>query len=268
MTLAEWETEALAIQDAEKDRQRERVELQAKAAENVRRVLEQDARKQQEEWTGLLERLVKKAEEATGMTREEMLAAPSQPPTPTAFEIRRETVANRGVPELHLRAVVDKPPDECDALSAVRTFIASADARTFLVLSGTVGTRKTGSAAWALSQRSGLFLKADDLGRVAGARDEESVETYRSCKRVGLLILDDVGAEYADEKGWFVRALTAVVDCRYENLLKTVMTTNLDAAAFKARYGERLTDRIRGAGTFVALGGVSVRGREPGEDDE
>lgn len=194
---------------------------------------------------------------ATGMTREQILAGAPQPlalPAPTAD---RDTVVARGVPELHIRHVYDNAPAPCDALDAVRDFISGP--QTLLVLSGGVGTRKSGSACWALSQRAGRYVTADDLSRLAAAKDEEGVVAYRKAKKAQLLVVDDLGGEYLDEKGWFARVFNSLIDHRYSACLKTIITTNLDPAKFKANYGERVADRIRESGRFLEVGGQSVR---------
>jgi hypothetical protein len=77
-----------------------------------------------------------------------------------------------------------------------------------------------------------------------------------------LLVVDDLGAEYLDAKGFFAALLDEVVDSRYANKRATIFTSNLDAAAFAARYGARVVDRIREAGRFVGCGATSLRGRD------
>jgi DNA replication protein DnaC len=75
------------------------------------------------------------------------------------------------------------------------------------------------------------------------------------------LVVDDVGAEFADAKGNFNAILDELVSDRHANRRPLVMTTNLDATAFKARYDERIADRIREVGRFVSLDGPSMRKR-------
>ena len=78
---------------------------------------------------------------------------------------------------------------------------------------------------------------------------------------VPLLVVDDLGAEYLDAKGFFGSLFDELVDCRYTSKLPTIITSNLDAAGFAARYGARVVDRIREAGRFIACGNTSLRGR-------
>lgn len=252
----DWETDAEEIARAARDRQAMRV----RAAENARRVVAEDSRRQDEEFDGLLDRVVRKAEQATGLTREQMLAMPDERTmAPEPQRITREAVKGRGVPELHLEGIFDREPIECDALEAVRRFLRD-PAMKFLVLAGAVGTRKSGSACWALTQTSGLYLKAKKISRLAASHDEESVNTWRQASRVGLLVLDDLSMGYFDDKGWFLSCLTELIDDRYEAKLRTIITCNLTIEDFRKRVGDVAVDRIREHGEFYVVGGSSVRG--------
>lgn len=79
------------------------------------------------------------------------------------------------------------------------------------------------------------------------------------CKHPGLIVLDDLGAEYLDAKGWFHQALDAFIDERYCEYRPTIITTNLSATDFKARYSERICDRLREGGAFYEFRGESMR---------
>lgn len=161
----------------------------------------------------------------------------------------------RGIPELHLRHVYDQVPAECDALFAVRNLLENRD-QSLLVLSGGVGTRKTGSACWALIERPGRFVTSSALYRLSVCRKD--ADQYKATRRAQVLVVDDLGCEYRD-KGWFVGEINDIVNERYADCKKTIITTNLDGPAFKERYCDRVADRIWEAGKFVELGGESVR---------
>lgn len=198
---------------------------------------------------------------ATGMTEDQLRAKGATLDHDEPIRVRerpdRETVAARGVPELHLEAVYDSRPIDCDALGAVQDFLASP--RTVLCLSGGVGLRKTGSACWALSQRPGRYVKAARLAALATSPLDDERAAYSLLFRCQMLVLDDLGGEYADDKGFFVKMLTELLDARYEAKLKTIITTNLDWKTFETQYGARVADRVREVGEFLNLGGVSVR---------
>jgi hypothetical protein len=233
--------------------------LKIRAAENARRVLAESQAADERSTAEVMRGIQELAAKATGMTVDEMLAAdvPDDVPAPAFTRPSRESVANRGVPELHLRSIYDRDPVKCVSLDALQDFLGSD--MTLLVLSGGVGTRKSGSACYGLVMRAGRYVTADELSGLAASRDEDGVVSYRQVKKAGLLVIDDLGGEYVDDKGWFVRALNAVIDARYSACLKTVLTTNLTAQQFKATYGERIADRIRESGKWWDIGGQSVR---------
>lgn len=169
----------------------------------------------------------------------------------------RGVVAARGVPELHLCNIYDRAPVECDALAAVREFLDGS--KTFLAMAGKPGVRKTGSACWALTQGPGTFTTARDAVRVSASQLPEEQEWWRRIRKTGLLILDDVGNQYFDQKGFGKSAIASLLDDRYAGKLKTIVITNLDWNDFKAEVGERVADRIRESGRWLPLGGESVR---------
>jgi DNA replication protein DnaC len=171
-----------------------------------------------------------------------------------------EALTNAGVPERQRRVLADLR--DTPAVLSVREWQASDHCA--LVLSGGVGTGKSiAAAAWLLETvrslpsglRSRRWWKAFDLCRLGQFADE-----LGDLCRVRSLVIDDLGGEYADKSGSFATTLTWLVDARYEHNRRIVMTTNLEAAAFRARYGERIYDRLRECGAWVAVGGPSMRG--------
>lgn len=79
------------------------------------------------------------------------------------------------------------------------------------------------------------------------------------CSHPGPIVIDDLGSEYLDGKGWLVQAIDGLMDARYADYLPTCITTNLRAQDFAARYGERVTDRLREGGVFAELKSESLR---------
>lgn len=171
---------------------------------------------------------------------------------------RRQAWANRiGIPERY-RFLGDEPPQETQAITAVR------EPTELLVLSGAAGCGKTAAACWWLLQpapRGGapLFLTAARLSRLSKFDDETMTRVLRASR----LVIDDLAVEYADEKGFFRSLLDEVINERYGNRLATLITTNLDKDTFKDRCGERITDRVREAGRFMSLTNPSMRRRTP-----
>jgi DNA replication protein DnaC len=209
-----------------------------------------------------LEDLLARAAQETGMTVEELLAKadslPSDAPSPVARPDRDTLRRARCIPELHLRNVFDRDPEPCAALERVRDFLRGRD--TLLVLAGGVGTRKSGCAAWALTERPGLFIASTELARIAVSRKDDETERFRAIRsKYPLVVIDDVGAEYDTE--WFRSVLNDVVNARYEEMLKTILTTNLEAKGFADSYGKRILDRVNEAGAYQLIGGTSLRKR-------
>lgn len=133
-----------------------------------------------------------------------------------------------------------------------------------LVMSGGVGTGKTTAAGWLASQcitagtgRDWLvWIRCSEASRRA-LFGEDAEKQARSARRCSLLVLDDIGTEFNGD-GWR-NWLGDVLDERYSQGRKTVLTTNLGPEDFRARLGERLVDRLREGGKGVASGTESMR---------
>lgn len=127
-----------------------------------------------------------------------------------------------------------------------------------LILSGPKGVGKTVAAAWwALRRKSApLFLRASTFAASSRYNRDER-ERWMAAS---ALVLDDLGAEYADAKGSFLVDLDELVDVFYGDKRPLLITTNCGVDAFKKRYGERIADRIRECGAFFEWSGPSFRG--------
>lgn len=170
-----------------------------------------------------------------------------------------------GVPKRVLRVLeaTGASPFETRAADLLRE-ATGPQARTLVVLAGPTGTGKTCAAArlalhTLAAGRSVRWLEAFDLSRVS-PYDAPAVDAL---KAVPLLVVDDLGREYQDDKGFLRALIDGLLSARYDAELATVITTNLPAAEFAARYGERLVDRIREVGAFLEAPGPSLR-RRPG----
>lgn len=128
-----------------------------------------------------------------------------------------------------------------------------------LVLSGPAGVGKTVAACWWANQcdRLPTFMRASEFATIS-RYDEEARALWQ--KAHGL-ILDDLGAEYLDPKGSFLVDLDEMIDTFYAEKTDLVITTNCDKATFKARYGNRIVDRLAEAGTWLTVTGASKRQR-------
>lgn len=177
-------------------------------------------------------------------------------------ELRRDLV-ERGCPAKDLERAISGNLQDTPAVVEARGAIKLG--LTLLVLSGTRGVGKTSAAAWWLLQprepskyvstMAPRFIDSTALARF----DKYDDAKMRELERASALVIDDLGVEYDDKHGNFRASLDGLVNSRYAACLPTVITTNLTASDFKARYGERIADRIREAGRYVELTGVSLR---------
>lgn len=245
-------------------------EIRSRAAEHTRRMAE-DPEYRAEHERQIAEMEAKEREERARVERAYSLAA------------REERRVARQIPA-RLWAHLDAP-QETAPLAAVRDFMRPEDPRTFLVLAGGVGVGKTLAAAWGLDiefavrrrlkaeemrirgedpdgtgyvvrQVGGLFLSAMSLVRAGTFNDE----FWADARETARLVIDDLGTEPRDDKGWAAANLADLLNHRYDWKLKTVLTTNLDFERFKAAYVDlRLGDRLRECGTFFECAGDSLR---------
>lgn len=116
-------------------------------------------------------------------------------------------------------------------------------------IAGGVGCGKTVAAVWWLHQHAGvfpLFVTAEQF-EARGRYDKHFREQW---ERATSLVLDDLGAEYADDKEHFLVGLDALIDHVSGQKRGMVITTNITGAEFAERYGARIISRIRECGGF------------------
>lgn len=139
----------------------------------------------------------------------------------------------------------------------------------WLILAGDIGVGKTGLAI-------GLVKKALSEGRPALFRPfvellSDIRATYRStdgttpdeaalvgaCKATDLLALDDIGA--ARVTGWAQERLFEILNHRYNERRRTIVTTNLGPDDLIEYLGDRIYSRINGMGWLYAIDGPNLR---------
>lgn len=135
-----------------------------------------------------------------------------------------------------------------------------------LVLLGGTGIGKTVAALHgSLRHADGSrFVRATDLGAaVKPTLDERKLGARElSPRHVEYLILDDLGVEQATPR--FSEALFAVVDSRQSPSRRTVITSNLSRADFRARYDARVISRLNEMARVVDVPGADMRARRAG----
>ena len=176
-----------------------------------------------------------------------------------AAELRRALV-----PAAIARMIGHAEEQPSRAIDVTRTWAESR--KRLLVLSGGPRAGKTVAATWAIRHlaKSALFFNPSLLFQYG--TDAGYLARAMAC---GLLIVDDIGTEMADETGKFSSRLDVLVCTRFDAGDRTILTTNLPAGEFSRRYGQRISARIQTGGTFAAIGVTAFEAvREPGEDDE
>lgn len=169
----------------------------------------------------------------------------------------RGDLVRAGVPERALQAVWDAPPLQTKAVAALREALARRPAPLFVVLAGGVGTGKSCAAAlWLVERGGGAWVTAAELARI-GAYDKDA----RARLEEPNLVLDDLGVEYLDGKDYLLANVDDLISARYDALRPMVITTNLAATDFQARYGPRVWDRLREVGAWAKVDGASLRSR-------
>lgn len=214
-------------------------------------------------------------------------------PTPEERERREKEERKREAEERHRRRIkamfslgwerramglADGPDfDESRAGAYLTALRAIEDGGGIVVLAGNPGSGKTAAAArWGIECGwAPRFLRAAEYFRWSRYDHEKRDELFKSQS----LVLDDVGAEYADPNGSYRVDLDELVDRFYADRRTLVMTTNIayatpdqrarlkasgvavkdDAPTFVERYGERVTDRIRECGKWVDSSTASMR---------
>lgn len=165
-----------------------------------------------------------------------------------------------------------------EAVRAVREFRDS-KTQSVLVLAGPPGVGKTVGAVEAMHYEfrdkeygvtgtaiRGHFIEASRFSRASNfGADGEAF--WRPLEEAYPLVIDDLGTGVLDGKGYVLGNLGNLFRQRYDEDLKTIITTNLTQKAFTHAFlDDRLLDRFKEGGIFVWCGGPSLRKRPPAND--
>lgn len=138
-----------------------------------------------------------------------------------------------------------------------------------LIMVGNVGAGKT-MLATAIAEKvlaagkkcsfvkfSDLIREIKDSWRKDSQYSESDVIAHYS--KVKLLILDEIGVQYGSDTEKMM--IFEIIDGRYENVLPTVLISNLDFDGVRKCIGERVFDRLRhDGGQVIAFTWQSKRG--------
>jgi DNA replication protein DnaC len=85
----------------------------------------------------------------------------------------------------------------------------------------------------------------------------EPCDVYESAKAVELLVLDDLGAERPTD--WVQERLFALLSTRYDEMLSTVVTSNLSPTDLPRAIGQRSASRVLGSCLTMMVDGPDHR---------
>lgn len=164
----------------------------------------------------------------------------------------RESMHRGGFPLRAIDAALSSRETPATRLLAAHSFRD----KCVVVLSGKVGCGKTVAATGHFVGHGGcVFMRATEFA-AASRYDADARKRLAGARGV---LLDDLGQEFADVKGSFLTDLQELVDSCYGDYKPLIITTNLVAKEFAARYGDRIVDRIRECGAFLFVDGESLR---------
>lgn len=129
-----------------------------------------------------------------------------------------------------------------------------------LYLWGPNGTGKTHLAV-AITRHYGHSLFVNTL-RLFDALKESyttgvSCEVFESARRARLLVLDDLGSERPSD--WVRERLYALLSTRWDEMLSTVVTSNLDPRILPETIGHRSASRVLGSSLQLKVDGPDHR---------
>ena len=180
------------------------------------------------------------------------------------------SIRHQGVPE-RIISTFSKAEEmkTTTAMKEVQRFMESGDGGWCLVLAGHKGCGKSTAAAHYLfhntekcspnnAPKDQRWWTAAKVSRVS-SYDKE----LERLMNLPILIIDDLGVEYMDKGGHFKHRLDELLDARYSNFRKTIITTNLNKKDFQERYGERVSSRImegfKDGGHYAEINDKSLR---------
>jgi len=178
----------------------------------------------------------------------------------------QERLRTLGIPALFHEATFERAA-EFPAIQAAKAFVGYGNHRDHsdcgrgraLVLAGKTGLGKTYAACAALRwlDSGRLWYFPSLCGALLGP--ETRPRALAEVKTLDVLVLDDVGTEYAPPGGLIQTFFDEIVWHREAERLPTIFTTNLTVAQMRERFSDRIVDRLRAWATVVSVPGESER---------
>ena len=174
-------------------------------------------------------------------------------------------------PARYVDCRIETHPDQ-EAAQAVRKWVDEGfKQRRNLVLSGPVGTGKSGLALGAMYEihmqgigcKFGTFSQILDQLRPRNDDDKAAKrENLDNLTRLGLLVIDDLGTHKESE--WTAEQLFDLINGRTSNARPFIITTNWTAKEMAAALDDRLMSRLVEATDVVPVVGPDLRRKQRG----
>ncbi len=178
----------------------------------------------------------------------------------------QKNVERSGVPRRYWHSTFDTyiPRDDKDSrnLETVRNFSKLESNDKVLLLLGAKGLGKTHLGAAIIRNCGGKFISIEELiFKYESAQDfhsktnrEELMDSYSNTK---MLVIDEIGRSMQQEKENAL--LNYILRRRYENMLPTVLISNLTKEDLLKKLGEAVFDRLKETCISVEFEGDSYR---------
>ncbi len=190
-----------------------------------------------------------------------------------AESARRERWASCGIPERYREASLENYQtqglhEDCRKLKA-EILAALRDGHSLILASAIKGNGKTHLACAFARERleagkSARFWVVKELLDAAKAGfDGAGPDPFELAKRVDVLVLDDLGAQFT--RDWGFSELYGLINHRYNHELQTLVTTNIanprDLATAMGEQGERIVSRLKEMAFWVVSAAPDFRSR-------
>lgn len=178
----------------------------------------------------------------------------------------QKRVETSGVPRRYWHSTFESyiPRDEKDSkkLETVKNFAKLEKNDKVLILLGAKGLGKTHLGSAIIRNCGGKFISIEEfIFKYDSAQDfrsktnrEELMESYSSTK---MLVIDEIGRAMQQEKENSL--LNYILRRRYENMLPTVLISNLSKADLLKKLGDAVLDRLRETCISLEFEGESYR---------
>lgn len=178
----------------------------------------------------------------------------------------QKMVESSGVPRRYWHADFDtyipKNAQDTKNLETIKNFAKLEKNDKVLILLGAKGLGKTHLGSAIIRNCGGKFISIEELiFKYESAQDfhakvnrEELMESYSSTK---MLVIDEIGRSMQQEKENAL--LNYILRRRYENMLPTVLISNLTKSELLKKLGEAVLDRLRETCISLEFEGESYR---------